>query len=64
VSSYFGGLGLRDDFQHYFKLTTGFESFNKYYTLMPEDAVSQVFKFSQLNDVAPPPGFGDGEFDG
>jgi hypothetical protein len=57
VSSYFGGLGLRDDFQHYLKFTTGFESFYKLYKLDTREATTTVFKFSFLKDVAPPPGF-------
>ena|SRR5438105_11157951 len=64
VSSYFGPLGLRDDFQHYMKATTGFESFFKFYKEMPADATRFVFKFSQLNEIAPPPGFGGDITDG
>lgn len=59
VSSYFGGLGLNDDFQHYIKANTGFESFLKYWKQSPGDATFTVIKFSGLNQVAPPPGFSD-----
>ena len=60
VSSYFGQFGLRDDFQHYVKLNTGFDSFWKFYKELPQDATYQVIKFSGLNKIAPPPGFGGG----
>ena len=53
-----GQLGLRDDFQQYGKLNTGFESFFKFYKEKTESAVSTVLNFSSLNKVAPPPGFG------
>jgi hypothetical protein len=56
VSSYFGPLGLRDDFQHYVKLS-GFDSFFKFFKVRPSDATNAVIKFSNMNDVAPPPGF-------
>jgi|GEM_PF-5508961 len=57
VASYFGPLGLQDDFQHYLKITTGFDSFFKYYKEMPTDATRVVIDFSFSNEVAPPPGF-------
>jgi hypothetical protein len=61
VSSYFGGLGLRDDFQQYLKFNTGFDSFFKFYKEDVQGAVSTVLKFSFYKEVPPPPGFGDGE---
>jgi hypothetical protein len=64
VSSYFGGLGLRDDFEHYVKLNTGFDSFSKFYKTEPTDATFIVIKFSGLEKVAPPPGFEDDGGDG
>ena len=63
VSSYFGPLGLRDNFQSYFKQTTGFENFVKFYKLAPESASRTVIAFSALQKVAPPPGFGIGTQD-
>ena len=59
ISSYFGPLGLRDDFQHYIKLTTGFENFNQFHKADTEGALGTVIKFSNLHDIAPPPIFGD-----
>ncbi len=57
VSSYFGGIGLRDNFQGYLKLTTPYESFYKYYKLEQNAAIRTVQKFSLKYEVAPPPGF-------
>ena len=57
VSSYFGGMGLRDNFQGYIKIETGFESFYKYWKINQSAAINAVQKFSFKYDVAPPPGF-------
>jgi hypothetical protein len=57
VSSYFGGLGLRDNFESYLKVETGFTSFYKYWKFDQPSAVGTVIKFSFKYDVAPPPGF-------
>jgi hypothetical protein len=59
TASYFGPLGLEDNFVQYIKLNTGFENFYKFYKFSPADATSAVFKFSDLNKVPPPPGFGE-----
>ena len=58
VASYFGPLGLQDDFQQYLKITTGFDSFYKFYKELPSDATRVVINFSFSHEVAPPPGFG------
>jgi hypothetical protein len=57
VSSYFGQLGVRDDFQQYMKATTGFESFFKYWKFSTGEATDTVITFSKVYDIAPPPGF-------
>ena len=61
VSSYFGGLGLRDDFEAYLKLNTGFETFLKYWKETPGDSTCCVIKFvinfSNEHKIPPPPGF-------
>ena len=59
TASYFGPLGIEDDFVQYVKLNTGFESFDKYWKIAPADATRVVIKFSELNKVPPPPGFGE-----
>jgi hypothetical protein len=59
TASYFGPLGLEDNFVHYLKASTGFESFYKYYKFSPADATNTVLKFSDLNEIPPPPGFGE-----
>ncbi len=56
ISSYFGPLGLRDDFEHYWKATFD-ESFQKVYKVDQPLAVRGVIKFTDLNKIAPPPGF-------
>jgi hypothetical protein len=56
VASYFGPLGLQDNFQHYIKLS-GFDSFSNFYKENSRGAINAVIKFSSSNDVAPPPGF-------
>src|SRR5436305_1777549 len=48
VSSYFGPLGLRDDFQQYVKLNSGFDSFFKFWKVQQDEANRFVAKFSQL----------------
>ena len=63
VSSYYGGLGLRDDFQGYLKLNSPFESFLKYWKADQRGATDLVLNFSKGFKVEPPPGFrkaGDG----
>jgi len=57
VSSYFGGYGLRDDFQGYLKVNTGFTGFYKYWKFDQSGAVNVVIKFSLKYDIQPPPGF-------
>ncbi len=57
VSSYFGGYGLRDNFQSYLKVETGFTSFYKFWKLDQQGAVGTVIKFSFKYDIKPPPGF-------
>jgi hypothetical protein len=59
IASYFGPLGLEPSFQQYMKFQSGFENFQKWYKASPSVAVQGVNKFSNLNDVAPPPGFGE-----
>ena len=61
VSSYFGQLGVRDDFQQYLKASTGFESFLKYWKLSTREATNTVITFSKIHDIAPPPGFTVGD---
>jgi hypothetical protein len=63
ISSYFGPLGLRDDFNHYWKQFSS-DPFYKFYKENTGSAVKFVIKFSDLNKVAPPPGFADGGGDG
>jgi hypothetical protein len=57
VSSYFGGFGLRNDFEGYLKVNTGFTGFYKYWKFDQQGAISTVQKFSFKYDIAPPPGF-------
>jgi hypothetical protein len=57
VSSYFGQLGVRDDFQQYLKASTGFESFLKYWKFSTREATDTVVTFSKIYHIAPPPGF-------
>lgn len=57
VSSYFGDFGLRDDFQGYLKVNTGFTGFYKYWKFDQPGAITIVQKFSFKYDIAPPPGF-------
>ena len=61
ISSYFGPLGLRDDFQHYLKESSGFENFSKFWKLSPGDATRSLFKFTNGLEIPPPPGFDQGE---
>jgi hypothetical protein len=62
VSSYFGPLGLQDNFQQYVKLNTAFENFQKFWKFSPGEATRTVVAFSKIYKIAPPPGFdiGDG----
>jgi sugar/nucleoside kinase (ribokinase family) len=57
VSSYFGPLGLRDDFQQYMKEFSGFQNFDKWYKFDSQGATRGVIAFSSSEKVAPPPGF-------
>jgi sugar/nucleoside kinase (ribokinase family) len=57
VSSYFGPLGLRDDFQQYIKESSGFQNFEKWWKFDVEGATRGVVIFSFINKIAPPPGF-------
>lgn len=57
VSSYFGGYGLRDNFEGYLKVNTGFTGFYKYWKFDQFGAVDIVIKFSLKYDIQPPPGF-------
>ena len=59
ISSYYGPLGLMNDFNQYLKLNTGFNNFYKFYKADTQGAVAFVFKFSSFKDVSPPPGFGE-----
>jgi hypothetical protein len=61
VASYFGPMGLQDNFVQYVKVQTGFDSFAKFSKAMPADFSRVVVTFSDLNKIAPPPGFGGGE---
>lgn len=62
VSSYFGPLGLEDNFVAYVKFQ-GFSSFSKWWKLTPEGATGGVIAFSAAQKVAPPPGFSGGPGD-
>jgi hypothetical protein len=64
VSSYFGPLGLRDDFQQYVKLSSGFQNFDKWWKLDVQGATRGVIAFSNKFDIAPPPGFSNDVGDG
>src|SRR5579864_2870859 len=64
VSSYFGQLGLRDDFQVYLKDASGFQNFDKWYKYSPGAATRGVIAFSFAQKIAPPPGFDVGTTDG
>jgi hypothetical protein len=55
VSSYFGQLGLQDDFAQFIKLNSPFLNFLKWYKEQPADAIRGVDEFSAFNKVAPPP---------
>ena len=57
VSSYFGPLGLQDNFQTYLKESTGFENFYKFWKFSPTGATRSVVAFSAFWKIAPPPGF-------
>jgi hypothetical protein len=57
VSSYFGPLGLRDDFNQYLKQNSGFQNFEKWWKFSQESATRGVIEFSAFQKVAPPPGF-------
>ncbi len=61
VSSYYGPLGLMNDFVKYIKLNTEgqYDSFAKFYKFNQQGAVSAVFAFSHVKLVPPPPGFID-----
>ena len=63
VSSYFGQLGLRDDFQQFLKLRS-FESFQKVYKVSTSEATDLVIVFSNEKDISPPPGFTVGDSGG
>jgi hypothetical protein len=59
VSSYFGPLGLRDDFQHFMQ-AAGYNNFAKWMAADPAGASAAIATFSFLHNVAPPPGFDNG----
>lgn len=57
ISSYYGPLSLEDDFQKFFKITTGETSFLKYYKAGMEQGRAVVWEFADKYDVGVPPGF-------
>lgn len=61
VSSYYGPLGLMDDFMKFVKIDTQglYDSFAKFYKFDQRGAVNAVFEFSSIKLIPPPPGFGE-----
>jgi sugar/nucleoside kinase (ribokinase family) len=59
ISSYFGPLGVRDDFQQYMKESSGFQNFDKWFKYDSQGATRGVIAFSSAFKIAPPPGFTD-----
>jgi sugar/nucleoside kinase (ribokinase family) len=57
ISSYFGPLGLRDDFNQYLKQNSAFQNFDKWFKYDSQAATRGVITFSFANKIAPPPGF-------